>query len=733
MIAAWAPALLLLAGRFVWPGAIAIDGQALADPARPGRPAAVEQFVGRYGVAASTPALLPLLGDRDPGVRLVAARTLARAGDARALAAAAVWVTEPGRPAADRLLGLDVLSRAPELTAPARAALEQALRDREAATRSQALAALARQEAFPSLPAILRALDDEIPEVRAEATSLVGTLCGADPVRAGRAVLPLLARLDDPDQSVRIQALRALGSLHDPRTISSLLRLATDEPNGVGTAAVDALGSPPMAAAVPALIDLARDVRTEPTARHALLALGEIATPPAIEALVAALRRPTAPEEASLALRHAGAAAVPALATEAARGTPTGAVRAATLLGELGDRRATPALASAVEEDNRGLAVSLAAIDALATLRDPAAVPALARAAVAPEPDLRRQALLALRAIGDPRGAALLAQELADADPPARAAAAALAGTVRAAESLSSLATLLADRDPLVRRAAARALARIAAGPPPLPAAAASSLVPPLLAALGQLAGESDAADDAEALGDILETVVGDADRARLVAAFRTVPTAAAQGALARALAVAHADRPLTDRAAVDRLIALVTAGGRPALAAADALAVAHLSDAAGGALLGAAAGAEPALLARLCPVLARLPDGGERLAALIAAADQALMVRAAAAWAARGLGPARGALEAATRATAEPLATNARAALAGGAGSGWAAVRLRAPDGTPVLGRWVRFRSGVRTVVALTDESGLARVVGLDGRAAISFEAEGQRLQAAP
>ena len=733
MIAAWAPALLLVAGRFAWPGALAIDGQALADPAGAGRPAAVERFVARYGAAAATPALLPLLGDRDPAVRLVAARILARAGDGRALAAATTWVTEPGRPPADRVLGLDVLSRAPGLTAPARAAVEQALRDRDAATRRQALAALARQEAFPSLPAILRALDDEGPDVRAEAALLVGTLCRADPAHAGRAVLPLLARLDDQDQTVRLRALGALGALRDPRTIPSLLRLATDEPNAVGAAAVDALGSPPMAAAVPALIDFARDGRDEQTARPALLALGEIATPPAIDALVAALRRPTAPEEASLALRRAGAAAVQALVTETARGAPTGAVRAALLLGELADRRATAVLGAAVEEDSRGLAVSLAAIDALATLRDPASVPALARAAMAPEPDLRRQALLALRAIGDPRGAAVLPHDLADPDPAVRAAAAALAGAVRAADALSSLTTLLADREPPVRRAAARALARIAAGPPALPAAAASTLIPPLLAALGPSGSGAADADEAEALGDVLEAVVADADRARLVAAFRAAPSAVAQGALARGLAVAHAERPLADRAAVDRLIALVAGGGRPALAAADALAVARVSDAGASALVDAAADAEPTLLARLCPALARLSDGGERLATLIAATDQPVTVRAAAAWAARGLGPARGALEAAARADAEPLATNARAALAGGGGSGWAAVRLRAPDETPVCGRWVRFGTGVRTVVALTDETGVARVAGLDARGAISFEAEGQRLQAAP
>ena len=449
-------------------------------------------------------------------------------------------------------------------------------------------------------------------------------------------------------------------------------------------------------------------------------------------ALIDALRRPAPPDEVAIALRHAGPAAVPALTAEVARGAPTSAVRAAVLLGELGDARATPALAAAVGDDGRGLAVSLVAIDALARLRDPAAVLPLARAAVAAEPDVRRQALLALRVVGDTRGAAVLAQGLADPDPTVRAAAAALAGTLRAAEAVPALALLLADGDPRVRPAAARALARITGGPAPLPPTLASALVPHLLAALARLAGRPGDDEAAEALGDALEAVAGDADRARLEGAFRTAP-AGAEAALARGLAAASTGAAIGAQAVVDRLIALVDAGGRPALAAADALAFARLSDRTEGALRDAAARAEPMMLARLCPALARVSDGGARLAALIADAEQPPEVRAAAAWAARGLAPARRALEDAARGELEPLATNARAALAGTGAGGWAAVRLQAPDGTPAVDRWVFFGAGATKVAAMTDETGVARVAGLDGRAAVSFEAPAERLQAAP
>ncbi|HVZ87975.1 MAG TPA: HEAT repeat domain-containing protein, partial [Polyangia bacterium] len=286
MIAAWAPAVLVLAGRFAWPGAMAVDGRALGDPDRPARPAAVVRFVERYGLPAAAAAVGPLLDDRDSGVRFVAARLLVRAGDAAAIATATRWITEPGRPAGDRAAGLEALARAPAFTPPIRAAFEQAIRDRDPAIRVQALAALGRQDAVPSLPAIIRALDDDARDVRLGAAVLIGGVARVDPAAAARAALPLLERLDDPDHAVRLAALRALGSLHDPRTVPALLRLAGDEPNVIGAAAADALGSPAMAAATADLAALARAAPVDETARQALLALGEIATPPAVAALI---------------------------------------------------------------------------------------------------------------------------------------------------------------------------------------------------------------------------------------------------------------------------------------------------------------------------------------------------------------------------------------------------------------------------------------------------------------
>ncbi|HEY4393291.1 MAG TPA: HEAT repeat domain-containing protein, partial [Polyangia bacterium] len=396
MIAAWGSALVGLAGLvssvgggFGWPGALEIDGRALPTLPGPERAAAAERLCARYGVAAAASYLTPLLADPEPEVRAYVGRRLARAGDPRAQAAAIGWLTSSGRTAVDKTLALDVLSRAPSLSPPSRAALEQAARDRDAAIRLAALTALGRHPVAPSLDTVLGALDDDSREVRQQAIALVVAAAGEDRAGAERATLQLCERLDDGDHGIRLGALRALGRLDDPRALAALLRVAAEQPIDLRAAAVAALAAPSMAAAVPTLVGLARRPPSDELARHAQLALGEIATPPAIAALVEALRRPPVPEETKLALLAAGPAAVEALAAEVAHGPPASAARAALLLGQLGDRRATATLAAAADTRDGDPALWLVALEALGRLKDPASLPALARAAEAPQADVR--------------------------------------------------------------------------------------------------------------------------------------------------------------------------------------------------------------------------------------------------------------------------------------------------------------------------------------------------------
>jgi hypothetical protein len=426
-------------------------------------------------------------------------------------------------------------------------------------------------------------------------------------------------------------------------------------------------------------------------ARHAQLALGEIATPPAIAALVEALRRPPVPEETKLALLAAGAAAVEALAAEVAHGPVASGARAALLLGQLGDRRATATLAAAADTRDGDPALWLVALEALGRLKDPASLPALARATEAPQADVRLAAFAALEALGDPRGLAVVDAGLADPDPRVRAAAVRLAVVLDATcASGGRFARPLNDADPAVRMAAAEAATRCAEVHPTTGGAAS------LDAALLEARGE---------------------------------PTPAFLGLLA----AAHAAEPLESHAVVERMLQIIAAGGPSAAAAADVLAVSRLSDAEASGLARAFPESAPTVRARLCPAIARTPQGGEWLAALIAAASEPPEVRAAAAWAARDARGARAALELAARGPEGPLARNARAALAAGghANGGWSALRLLAADGGPRAGRWVTLAAPGIEVDVRTDEAGVARLEGLPQGAV--WRAPGLSLRARP
>jgi HEAT repeat protein len=700
MIAAWGSALVGLAGLvssvgggFSWPGALEIDGRALATLPGPDRPAAAERLAARHGVAAAAPYLAPLLADPEPEVRAYVGRRLARAGDPRAEAAALGWLTASGRTLVDKTLALDVLSRAPSLSAPARAAIEQAVRDRDAMIRLAALEALGRHEVAPSLAAVLGALDDDSRDVRQQAIALVAAAAGEDRAGAARATLPLVERLEDGDHGIRLAALRALGRLGDPRAVPALLRVTAEQPIDLREAAVAVLAAPSMTAAVPTLVGLARRPPPDELARHAQLALGEIATPPAIAALVEALRRPPVAEETKLGLLAAGPAAVEALAAEVAHGPPSSGARAALLLGQLGDRRATPTLAAAIDTRDGDPALWLVALEALGRLKDPGSFPALARAAEAPQADVRLGAFAALQALGDPRGLVVVDAGLGDPDPHVRTAAVRLAVALDpGCASGGRLARPLADVDPAVRLAAAEATIRCA------------------------------------------ETVPTRGGAARLDAALvaaRGEPTPA----FLELLAAAHAQEalPLEDHAVIARVLELVAAGGPSAAAAADVLAAAGLSDAEAAALARAFPESAPTVRARLCAAIARAPGGGEWLTALIAATAEPAEVRAAAAWAARDVPSARATLELAAREPAGPLARNARAALAAGGrqNGAWSALRLLGTGGAPRGGRWVTLSSPGIEVDVRTDDTGVARLEGLPRDAV--WRAPGLSLRARP
>jgi HEAT repeat protein len=300
---------------------------------------------------------------------------------------------------------------------------------------------------------LLQALEDDDPDVRAEAAAAAGR------VRAPGAVPILLDWLTDPDPGSRAAALAALGKLGDPAAGAVLL---------------------------PALSDVSPQVR-----REAVLAIAATGAAAHVLALRAGLLDADA-EVRSAAARALGARrAVGARAALQASATDRdGDVRAAVLraLGQIGGAGSVAVLARALASD-RQESVRLAAAAGLGALGDHAAVPALSaslrrggarvgEAAVAAlggiDHESARRALIDALAIPALQPAATLAlvhhaRRLTDAAtwatraPSAAPQAAALRDPTAPLERLiGSLASALSASDGSARRAIAEALAKLA-------------------------------------------------------------------------------------------------------------------------------------------------------------------------------------------------------------------------------------------------------------------------------
>jgi HEAT repeat protein len=710
---------LMLAGSFAWPGGASGPGD-LGARDEGARVRAVLALTGADDGQART-LLVPMLRDRDAGVRETAARLLARRGATEATEAATGWVA--GTVARDRLIGLHVLRDAPELTPAARRAVERATRDGDLATRGQALDVLGSHEPAASFGVVLAALGDEHRDVRARAARVLGEL------RDARAAVPLIARLEDGDRQVRIEsivALGAFGAAGERRVVPALLRqlqpqtdAGTPDLRAPAIGALSATGDP---AAVPGLVALARRRPRDELARQAILALGSIATPEALEAVRTLAREPETLDDAREALARAGDRALPVLRAELAGGTPSVAAMAADLLGALSDRRATPWLAEAVEA---GGPAARPAAAALARLGDDAAVPTLLRCALARarSVDLRVAAFDALAALRDDRAAEGLEAALGDPEAAVRAAAARAAGACGGPALAPALAARLNDADARVRRDAARSLARLAAP--------SSDVTRAIVAALVRSRGAL-AEGVGDALGEALERSARPSDAAAIEQAYVDTAKAAANAAkaaangsalapLARALAAVHADEPLTSRPVIEALMGELGGDDGRAMSAADALSTARFATDQADALAAAFSRAEAGVAARLAPALASFGVGARQLAATLREPRAGATRRAAAAWALAGVPEGDAALREALTAAEPSVAANARAALAAGVGararrSGprWAAVRLVTATGEPWPRQWLTVTpAGGSPIWTLTDLDGRARIDG--------------------
>lgn len=277
--------------------------------------------------------------------------------------------------------------------------LVAALADAAPAVREEAARRLAAWEREDGVHALVAALSDTNAAVRASAADSLAELQQTD---SGVWLLPALAHAEP---FVRASALRALKALRQPQALGPALALLADADPSVRLEAVGVIGWLKATAALPRLAQLtigdpAADVR-----RAAAAALGCATTVDAglHAALCTALGDAdwTVREEAATTLaklRWAGA--LPPLVGALADPYWQVALRAARAIGRFG-RAGAPALTALLPLLDAPVAnLRKEVCIALGELAEPAALPALERAAADPDPDVRKLARLAITALG---------------------------------------------------------------------------------------------------------------------------------------------------------------------------------------------------------------------------------------------------------------------------------------------------------------------------------------------
>ncbi|GAB1644859.1 HEAT repeat domain-containing protein [Krasilnikovia sp. MM14-A1259] len=197
------------------------------DPVRRARAA---EILGHLRRLHAVPEICGLLADRQPDVRVVAARALGAIGEP---AAASPLLASLTRPVPAHLVA-HALARIGTGAVPA---LDAALRDREPLIRTTALDALGLIGATRSVPGITELLHDEQdPDVRLAAVRALGRLGGRS------AVAPLLevTELGNTDQ-LRAAAARALGDIGAASASDALAGLLDDPSYPVAHEAAQAL------------------------------------------------------------------------------------------------------------------------------------------------------------------------------------------------------------------------------------------------------------------------------------------------------------------------------------------------------------------------------------------------------------------------------------------------------------------------------------------------------------
>jgi HEAT repeat protein len=544
--------------NFDWAGHVELDAEGLSSDDAAKRLEAVGDL-GKYDISLTQGYLLHALTDADDKVRLAAANTLGLGGATAAVPTMIEWLTDPDvrvKQAAADVLGY---IGGPEATA----ALTRSLGDSDSSVRMRAVKALGligKRGNSAVVISLIPRLEDDKADVR------IATIAQLEELGDHRAVIPLVARFGDTAPEARRSAVRAIGRLGDPSAVPALIRLIGDPNEEVRTAAVGSLGLLGAVDAIDALTDQLT-VGNDSYRQKVAYALGQIAAVPrsgkagedAMRTLVGNLATPASRNAAREALHVAGKAAVPALVAHLQgriHGDPATVV---ALLTEVGDARATAALAAELE---RGRVATPAVLKALGATGDPQALVPVLGALSSKDAAIRLAAMEALRPLlgSDARAGDVLLEHLGDDDLEIRVLAAEYLGVLGVGSSAARLTALTAAGNPMrLRHAAIDALGEIGRARH-LPAASPSR-GPQAPAAPAGTPSAGDAVRSSDATRALLD-VLREGPSELHAAAATALSYIASPAALPQLLVLARADRGPT-RCEVVRAIG-ATLRGQP-------------------------------------------------------------------------------------------------------------------------------------------------------------------------
>jgi HEAT repeat protein len=220
--------------------------------------------------------------------------------------------------------------------------------------------------------------------------------------------------LSDPDEHVRVAAVKTLGRLHVQESVDLLFAALDDQSPEVRKTAVEEL----FRNEDERLRALALELLEEPASR--LTALAYLKTHPEGRALrkLLVLIYDTDPEHAGAAVQALGTigdpGAVEPLIEVIESESPDGVKKdAITALGMLGDARAVPVLIRCLSVSDRNPQYDRVAVEALGAIGDPGAVGPLIEVIESDSPDgVKKDAITALGMLGDARAVPVLMRRL---------------------------------------------------------------------------------------------------------------------------------------------------------------------------------------------------------------------------------------------------------------------------------------------------------------------------------